>query len=279
MRRFFKIAVPSLIPALLLALILVSAAFLLAGWFLFSPDRIRSGVASILSGKEPVSDVAISSCRPVFPPGIRMSGMSVKFKRGTSLEAREVILRPRFASLLGGRLSLDFDAGAYGGRIRGKLDFLQPVSASGPFRLALNFEDIRVAECRFLDSLTGLRTAGIARGSLDYRGRTGRLSQGEGALRVAVREADFKSRLPVLARGFHSAEAEASWQGNTLNIQKLHLTGQEVQGDFRGRIFLHEDFPRSRLLMKGDFAAIGDPGNVFFLVVTGTVAEPAANLM
>lgn len=271
MGKYFKAAAAATL-ALLIALLL------LGSWLLFSPDRLRSGIASMLSGKG-VSEVAISSCRPAFPLGMRMSGVAVRFRKGASLEAGELVVRFRFASLLGGRLSLDFDAGAYGGRINGKLEFLRAFSASGPFRLALDFAGIRVSECKFLDSPAGLLKGGIARGSLDYRAAAGRNSQGEGALRIAVREADFKSRIPALAGGFNSAEAEASWQGNAMQIRKFHLSGRDVQGSFRGRVFLHDDFSRSRLSMKGDFAPAGNPRQAFSVVVTGTVAEPAANLI
>jgi type II secretion system protein N len=255
------------------------AALLLFAWVRMPSEAVRSLVLSAISKNQAAALVRVDSAELAFPFGVTLTGLTVQTKQGRGLrfEADTVKAHPALLSLLTGRLVLRIQAASMGGRIDGDIAFRDRFSASGPVRADLNFGNINAADCPWIAELLGRAVRGRVDGRIRFEGLPGQWTAGSGHLELALVNGRISLLAPLFGLQemiFTRMESNMDLGGGTLQVNRLQLAGDHLQGEFRGSIRLEGDFSRSQIALRGDVNLPSAGQERFAVDVGGTVASP-----
>jgi len=203
----------------------------------------------------------------------------VQTKHGTGLrfEADTVTAHPELLPLLTGRLALRIQAASMGGRIDGDIAFRDRFSASGPLLADLNFGSINAADCPWIAELLGRVVRGRVDGRLHFEGLPGQWAAGSGHMELALVNGLISLQAPVFGlqeMTFTRMEGNMELGNGTIQVNRLQVAGDYLQGEFRGSIRLEGDFSRSQIALRGDVNLPSAGQERFAVDVGGTVASP-----
>lgn len=251
----------------------------LFAWVRMPSEAVRSLVLSVVSKNQAGALVRFDSAELAFPFGVTLTGLTVQTKHGRGLrfEADTVTAHPALLSLLTGRLALRIQAASMGGRIDGDIAFRDRFSASGPVRTDLNFGSINAAECPWIAELLGRAVRGRVDGRLRFEGLPGQWASGSGHMELALVNGLISLQAPLFGLQemiFTRMESNMDLGNGTLQVNRLQVAGDHLQGEFRGSIRLEGDFSRSQIALRGDVNLPSAGQERFAVDVGGTVASP-----
>jgi type II secretion system protein N len=164
-----------------------------------------------------------------------------------------------------------------GGRIDGDIAFRDRFSASGPILTDLNFGSINAAECPWIAELLGRAVRGRVDGRLRFEGLPGQWTAGSGHMELALVNGLISLQAPVFGlqeMTFTRMEGNMDLGNGTLQVNRLQVAGDHLQGEFRGSLRLEGDFSRSQIALRGDVNLPSAGQERFAVDVGGTVASP-----
>lgn len=260
--------------------ILITVIFL---YVRFPSDNAANYIKSIVVAGNPNVVLSFDSASPCLPPGIKLGNVEIGFRDRPDLVLRTDTLkiRPAFASLFSGKLSLLLDADIYGGDMRTDINFANRFSTEGPVRINTGFSGINLEKCSCLKVATGRRIDGMFSGSLSYNGKWDRITSGTGSAKLTLLEGSVQLLRDIFSLGeldFDKMEADITLKNRTLKITSLEMTGKQLSGSFIGNIFLSENIMRSRLAIKGNMK-IHAMNRDISTVLNGTIANPIPRFM
>lgn len=196
-------------------------------------DRLSSAVNA--SGVAHLSYLEAKPSR--FPPGLVLEGVALASAQSPDtplFTAGRVRLTPAWLTLLTGRAGVKLRAEAYGGELHGRIKadgLLSPDSIEAEFDL----DDLDLGRHPQLAEQAGMQgilsgrvtLAGPLNGSEGFQGNADLVMRG-GAAR-------YKSNLltrDVIRLG--TVQADLSWLAGRLGVERLALTGGDLQGEFKG---------------------------------------------
>jgi type II secretion system protein N len=159
----------------------------------------------------------------------------------------EVHVRASLLRLLIGTLRLSFGADAFGGKISGVTS-----DADEARSIAVELEDVSIADLPILSDAVGLPMTGVLAGTIDLELPEGKLARAEGKIDlkitgITVGDGKAKIRdtiaLPKLDVGELVLEAEAT--NGRLKVNKLNAKGADLELVADGAIRLRDPFESS----------------------------------
>ena len=255
------------------------AVLIVFAWVRMPSEAVRSLVLSAISKNQAGALVRFDSAEFAFPFGVTLTGLTVQTKRGMGLrfEADTVTAHPELLPLLTGRLALRIQAASMGGRIDGDIAFRDRFSASGPLLADLNFGSINAADCPWIAELLGRAVRGRVDGRLHFEGLPGQWAAGSGHMELALVNGLISLQAPVFGlqeMTFTRMEGNMDLGNGTIQVNRLQVAGDHLQGEFRGSIRLEGDFSRSQIALRGDVNLPSAGQERFAVDVGGTVATP-----
>lgn len=255
------------------------AVLIVFAWVRMPSEAVRSLVLSAISKNQAGALVRFDSAEFAFPFGVTLTGLTVQTKHGMGLrfEADTVTAHPELLPLLTGRLALRIQAASMGGRIDGDIAFRDRFSASGPLLADLNFGSINAADCPWISELLGRAVRGRVDGRLHFEGLPGQWAAGSGHMELALVNGLISLQAPVFGlqeMTFTRMEGNLDLGNGTIQVNRLQVAGDHLQGEFRGSIRLEGDFSRSQIALRGDVNLPSAGQERFAVDVGGTVASP-----
>jgi len=255
------------------------AALLLIAWVKMPADALRSLVLSALAKNKAGLQVQLDAAEWAFPVGLALTGLSVRPKdgKGPGMRTDRLTARPALAALAAGRLAFRVEAAALGGRIDGDIALRNRFSASGPVQADLRFAGIDAAGCAWLAELLGRPLRGRVDGRLRFEGLPERWPDGVGRLEIALADGLIAFRAPLFGlqeMTVTKMEGDMDLASGIVKVNRLHLTGEQLEGDFRGSIRLAGDLPASPIALRGDVRLPAAGPERFAVEVGGTVSSP-----
>ena len=255
------------------------AVLIVFAWVRMPSEAVRSLVLSAISKNQAGALVRFDSAEFAFPFGVTLTGLTVQTKRGMGLrfEADTVTAHPELLPLLTGRLALRIQAASMGGRIDGDIAFRDRFSASGPLLADLNFGSINAADCPWIAEMLGRAVRGRVDGRLHFEGLPGQWAAGSGHMELALVNGLISLQAPVFGlqeMTFTRMEGNMDLGNGTIQVNRLQVAGDYLQGEFRGSIRLEGDFSRSQIALRGDVNLPSAGQERFAVDVGGTVASP-----
>lgn len=255
------------------------AALLLLAWVKMPSDALRSLVLSALSKNKAGMQVRLETAEWAFPFGLALTGLAVvpRDGRGPGVRADTVTARPELLSLMTGRLAFRVEAAAMGGRIDGDIAFRNRFSANGPVQAELAFGGINAAECPGLAELLGRSVRGRVDGRLRFEGLPERWPEGSGRMELAMANGLISFKTPLFGLQemiFTKMEGTMDLASGQLKVNRLHVTGDTLRGEFQGTIRLAADLAKSQIALRGDVDLPAAGPERFAVEVGGTVTSP-----
>lgn len=256
-----------------------AAALLLLAWVKMPSDALRSLVLSALSQNKAGMQVHLETAEWAFPVGLALTGLAVvpRDGRGPGVRADTVTARPALLSLMTGRLAFRVQAAAMGGRIDGDIAFRNRFSAGGPVQADLAFGGINAAECPGLAELLGRSVRGRVDGRLRFEGLPERWPEGSGRMELALANGLISFKAPLFGLQemiFTKMEGNMDLASGQLKVNRLHVTGDTLRGEFQGTIRLAADLAKSQIALRGNVDLPAAGPERFAVEVGGTVTSP-----
>jgi type II secretion system protein N len=264
--------------------ILAGVAMLIVFLYLRFPGGAVTDCIKAEALRHPGLHLSIDTTRPAIPPGVTLENVTAGFRGRpeATLHADSVGIRPGWLSLFRGRLALVTAAKAYGGDVRGRIEFTDFFSWSGPLSAEMNIRDVRIEKCAWLRDALVRQITGTLKGAVSFGGNAGALKNGTGNLDFTLTNGAW----PLLENlfgfdrlDFSRIEVKGSFRNGALKIAGLTLTGEKMNISLRGNILLADDFLESRIDMNGSIETLVQGGKRMTLAIGGTLGNPKTRFM
>jgi type II secretion system protein N len=243
-------------------------------------DYLKASVAA----RYPGATLSIDTIEPSFPPGFRLSDITVGFRDRPDpiLRLDGLTIRPGGLSLLRGRLAIVAAAAGYGGEVRGWAAFARFFSLQGPLDAAVDIRDLRIDKWSWLRELFARQMTGTLKGTIAFSGTAEALKNGTGTVDFTMTNGTYPLQEPFLGLDridYSRVEGKASFRNGAMKITQLTLTGEKIRCSLKGNILLADDFPASKIDLNGtiEFPLMGNKRVT--LTIDGTIGNPRSRVM
>lgn len=168
---------------------------------------------------------------------------------------------------------------AYGGNFSGRLGFRSFSAMYPPTAVTLKFENIDLKKYAFIRTLTGKEITGKTTGNWVFATSTPAGSSGR--LILVITGGSFALAEPFLGLtriDFDRGDLQAKIENGMMTVEKLQISGAQLDCSLSGDITLADDFRNSRIQLKGDLA-ISDKKVKMNITVSGTIGKPEMRYM
>ncbi len=248
-------------------------AVLVTGFFLqarFPAKAVENYILDTLAERYPSAFLSLASLSLGFPPGLKAENLIFGFRDNLEANIRleSLKVRPRLTGYFLGRSSFAVNAAAYGGALRGRIDYPGFLPAKSPTGANISFENLALEKFAYLNDRLGRQITGKLSGAFVYSG-TSRLD-------FVVRNGSYpllESLLGMNKVDFSQAEGQITMTGGVLKITKFQLKGEKISCSLKGDITLNPDFKNSTVNLSGTMELAGLNSKKMSLTITGTVGN------
>ncbi|MFH1081088.1 MAG: type II secretion system protein GspN [Pseudomonadota bacterium] len=255
------------------------AALILFLYLRFPGDALVRYLVASASAMNPDQVLQIDSVKPVIPPGMTFTHMSLVSRNHprSAIQADTITIRPGYLSFLRGRTAIVFTANAYGGAIQGQADTNHFLSFRGPINWTLAADGLDIERISYLKDTLGRQITGQFKGTMAFNGQLPSFFNGTGSLEFTLINGRYPLLAPMLGidrLDFKSVEALVHLKNGILTINKLKLTGEKINGAVSGAIvFDTADINRSEINLNCAFE-LPAQNRKFSMVLTGPLGNP-----
>jgi len=228
-------------------------------YYRFPSDALGDYLQSTADEINPRYHVLIGKVRPSFPFGVKFLKTRVSFRENPDTNlfmAESLLIRPGLWSFLKGESKYWFDCLAYGGNIKGSVNFLDNggEASERPFTTSIELRDIRINDYEYLFTLIGRNVKGILGGIITYSGQGNLLINGTGEANLRISDGSVELLQPIFSLesvSFDDVRIKMILEKTKIKLTRVELEGREIKGTLSGTIGLKQNFSRSRLALKG----------------------------
>ena len=228
--------------------------------------KIRAGRAN------PPLSLSIGRLEPSILLGLKLEQVKLALKDAADrvvFQADRLLIRPGLLSYFGGSSSYSFDASAYKGEMKGHIEFKGGEAVSNmDAQIALS--NIRIGDYSYLSSLMGRPVEGTMGGTVSFTGPSKNPgTAGSGEAKLTVVDGRLELLQPFLtfeSIDFKEMDMDLVLQQGRINVSRLDIKGEQMQGTLSGMILLKDDLANSTLNLKGTI----EPFAAFFESTGGT---------
>lgn len=218
-------------------------------YILFPAEAVGRYIVARVADVYPDVRLSIGDVSPILPPGLKLHRVTIGQGEGEPLNAPEIVLYPRWLSLLGKRPAVTYKALAGRGNIRGTAI----VAESGDgrlIRLDADLEGVRMEQLGFAPVFGGYRFEGVLSGRIRYTGKKKRTADA----RMTATDMTVATSTPVLGvrkLRFESVRTEAVLEERKLTIKRMTLAGNQLSGVLSGDIAIGRQLEDSTVSLGG----------------------------
>lgn len=213
---------------------------------------------------------------PSLPCGFRMKTVTLGSRTSANIyfQGDAVDLQFKPLSFFRNIKLIGLNGKAYGGRFSGRFGFDAFSRMYPPRSGNLVFANIDLGKYPFIRTLIGTEITGKATGKWVFsQSPTGNLS---GTFALSLDKGSFALAEPFLGMNridFDRGELQATIENGRMTLEKLRISGEQLDCSLTGDIMLAGDFKNSRLNLKGDLS-ISDRKVKMNITIGGTLADP-----
>lgn len=217
--------------------------------YILFPNNILKSVILAEAGKfSPDVQLGFEKAGLIFPPGVRLSKVQIDRDTEPLLFADDMTIVPKLRSLLGSKKKYTFRMQLRGGAIAGTAQ----VSDRRQVTIDATASELNIGDVAFLRNLTLNQVDGVLNGNFSGVARNGKLE----ALNTSL---DIDNMGITLATPFFSlrelqfrkVHADAVLQNRQLEITRVTLSGDQIEGKLAGSAALNNDFKKSTVSLTG----------------------------
>ncbi len=237
----------------------------------FPSDVIRDYLRNAVNKPNIPVVLSIDRVKPWPTFGLKVDEAEISLKDASApglFKAESLIVRPEIWSFVKGSRRYCFQCQAYGGDIKGCVQFRQNAMTL-PFHTEIEVKDIQVGGYEYLEDLVGRRIQGNLSGTIHYSGQGKNLMSGDGGANLRLSDGAIELLLPLLGLdsvAFNEIVIDMVLKKRMINIARFDLSGDQLKGKLSGKISLRKQVERSSLDLKGEL----EPFAAFFSSAEGT---------
>ncbi len=211
-----------------------------------------------------------------FPPGLKLEnavfGLKDNMEAGIRIERFTV--RPRLLKHIAGRASFALSALAYGGTIKGFVDFPGFSLKNAPTKAEIGFDNLSLERLAFLNDKLGRRITGKIGGSYALNG--------DGQLDFSAVNGSYplmESLFGFEKLDFNKAEGQFTLKSGVLKINKLRLKSNRINCSLKGEIILAGELKNSAINLSGSMEIATLNNKKVTMLLTGTLGNVKTKYM
>ncbi|MCE5210785.1 MAG: type II secretion system protein GspN [Deltaproteobacteria bacterium] len=253
--------------------VLITMSFL---YLLFPSDIAKSSLEEAVNSSGFI--LKTGSLKPSLPFGLKMKKITLSSGPAENPYFQGDVLDVQFNPLNFFKKSktVKLSGKAYGGNFSGR--FKTASSRIYPPQGGnLRFENIDLGKYTFLKALLGKEITGKAKGSWSYGSHNPAGGNIAGTIALFLNKGTYPLAEPFLGLNridFDGGEIQARLENGTIRIEKLQISGQQINCFLNGDILLADEFKNSQLNLKGEMV-ISDRKVKMNITIEGTLANPA----
>ena len=146
-----------------------------------------------------------------------------------------------------------------------------------PIEGNLNFQNIDLARCALIKTMLGREITGKAKGNLTYTSATEISGNGSGSIVLFLTKGTYPLAEPFLGLKrieFDRGEIKAQLKNGSLKMEKLEISGPQINCFLKGEIMLADDFKLSQLNLNGVMEILGQNKAKMNVTIGGTLTNP-----
>jgi type II secretion system protein N len=229
----------------------ITTAMVFLIYYLFPSELVKRYIIFKISQINPDLEVSIGHVFPTFPPGLRFDTVSFEYAGNRMLEAEEMRVVPRLASLLRARRTLLFSLNAYSGSVIGKA-FIIARNKNGQFDIEAIISGMQLADIPVIKNQSAFKLSGVLGMEISYQngpkiGNTMRA-------RMEILDIELQSENLFLNQdlmAFERIEAYLFMRDRRIELESCNFTGDQFDGMLSGFGVLKNPVNKSTIELSG----------------------------
>ena len=232
-------------------------------YYCFPSDAVRDYFRAMGLRANPRLALSVDRVEPSILVGLKFIKTKVALEDTPDrviLTADRLLIKPHLLSLLLGKSKFSFHCAAYQGDVSGSVLFKKDPK-TGFIDTEIALSNIHVGDYPYFSYLIGRPLEGTLGGTISYSGHNLMLDgSGKANLRLSDGKVHFvQPFLTLESIDFNEMEIDAVLKKQKINVTRLELKGEQLQGTLSGTITIKEQLDQSSLDLKGTiepFAAL-----------------------
>lgn len=253
--------------------IIITVLFL---YLLFPGELVRSRLQGFFQSAG--YSVKLSALRASFPLGLKLKDVSINpvARPGRFLQIRMIAVQYSLLSFARKSTYFSLSGKAYDGSFSGNIAIPSLKKPYPPSEVKLNFKKLDLLKFALISNELGRQIAGKASGTLNYStDGAGKIIAG--ALKISINGGTYPLDQPFLGINkidFTLGEIQAVFQKESINLERLELSGGQINCSLAGNIIPADILTQSRLDLSGTMEIVGKDKVKMKVTIGGTLANP-----
>jgi len=245
-------------------------------YLLFPGELLKSKLESSINSAQ--FAVHSSSLHASFPLGFKLKNVTISSESPANVFFQGEALDVQFnlSSIFRRRTYIGLSGNAYDGSFNGTAGILSLSQAYSPAEAKLNFKNIDLEKYTLIKDKLGRTITGKARGILTYNtDEAGKITAGD--LKLLLSKGAYLLAEPFLGIAridFENGDIQAEFVNGSIKLQKLEISGAQINCLLKGEITPQADFINSRLSLDGTMEIRGKDNVKMKITIGGTLANP-----
>ena len=254
--------------------IFITVVFL---YLLFPSDIARSRLEEAVNSSDFI--LKMDSLRPALPFGFKMKNINVS-SSPENIYFQGDLLDLQFSpfSYFQKNKYIGLSGSAYGGNFSGSLGLTSFSKIYPPEKGNLKFENIDLARYAFIKTLMGREVTGRASGNWTHAFNSNGPGRNlSGTIALFLTKGTYSLTEPFLGLNridFDRGEIHAQIKDGVIRLEKLQISGPQVDCFLSGGITLADDFKLSQLNLNGEMAISENKKVKMKITIGGTLVNP-----
>ena len=254
--------------------IFITVVFL---YLLFPSDIVKSRLENAVNSPDFI--LKMEKLRPSLPFGLKLKNITISSASSTNIPLQGNLLDLQMNPLIFFQKHkyIGLSGQAYGGDFDGRIGLASLSQIYPPVEGKLKFKNIDLAGCALIKTLLGKEITGKAKGNLSYIPVKEINGKDSGTIALFLTKGTYPLAEPFLGLKrieFDRGEIKAQLKNGILKMEKLEISGQQINCFLKGEITLADDFKLSQLNLNGVMEILGTNKAKMNVTIGGTLANP-----
>jgi type II secretion system protein N len=217
-------------------------------YYLFPTERLKAFVVMQVGRVNPALRVTVAKAGLMLPPGVRLQRVQVDHDSAPLLFADDLVILPHLKTLLSDRKLYSFRLKTYEGTITGTAE----IDDSGQMTIDAVVAGLKLSDIPLFKRLSANHIEGILGGKFAYVAASGKPEALDVNLDINNMAVTLGVPLFTLDRvHFDKVLADAVLRNRRLEISRVAMTGDEIEGHLAGSASLNTDLMHSIVNLNG----------------------------
>lgn len=254
--------------------IFITVVFL---YLLFPADIVKSSLEDALNSSHLI--LKTESLKPSLPLGVKLKDITISSSSMNIIYFHGDLLDLQFSpfSFFQKNKTIGLSGKAYGGNFAGRIGLASFSNIGPPEEGNLKLQNIDLGKYDFIKTLLGKEVTGKANGSLIYTSTNAGGNNASGTIALILTKGSYSLAEPFLGVKrieFDRGEIKAQFKNGSLKMEKLEISGPQINCFLKGDITLFETFKNNQLNLTGTIEILGNNKAKMNVTIGGTIANP-----